>query len=141
MNREAIYQALFDKLATVPGLKTKSRKLKHWTDVPASEQPALFQAQRSEMAATSSGGTAIRWTMNVDVYVYVKTSAGTPPATQLNNILDAIETALAPDNPIKNTNTLGGLVVHCRIDGMVETDEGNLGDQAVAIIPVVIFLA
>lgn len=141
MNREAIYQALFDKLATVPALKTKSRKLRHWTDVQGIEQPALFQAQRSESAATTNG-TATRWTLNVDVYVYVKTTGGNfAPATQLNNILDAIETALAPDNPIRNTNTLGGLVVHCRIDGTVETDEGNLGDQAVAIIPVVIFLA
>lgn len=140
MNREAIYQALFDKLAAVPGLKTKSRKLKHWTDVPASEQPALFQAQRSENAATSGNGTAVRWTLNVDIYVYVKTTGAASPATKLNNLLDAIETALAPDNPIRNTNTLGGLVVHCRIDGTVETDEGNLGDQAVCIIPVVIFL-
>lgn len=140
MNREAIYQALFDKLAIVPGLKTKSRKLKHWTDVPAAQQPALFQAQRSESAVTTNG-TATRWTLNVDVYVYVNTAGSTSPATKLNNLLDAIETALAPDNPIRNTNTLGGLVVHCRIDGTVETDEGNLGDQAVAIIPVVIFLA
>lgn len=140
MNREAIYQALFDKLAAVPGLKTKSRKLRHWTDVPAAEQPALFQAQGSQSAVTTSG-TATRWTLNADIYVYVKTMGAASPATQLNNMLDAIETALAPDNPIKNTNTLGGLVVHCRIDGTVETDEGNLGDQAVAIIPVVIFLA
>jgi hypothetical protein len=140
MNREQIYQALFDKLATVPGIKTKSRKLKHWTDVPANQQPALFQAQRGEVAATTSG-TATRWTLNVDVYVYVNTSGAASPSTGLNNIIDGIEAALAPDNPIKNTNTLGGLVVHCRIEGGVETDEGTLGDQAAAIIPIVIYHA
>ena len=39
---------------------------------------------------------------------------------------------------INNKQTLGGLVAHAWIDGVIETDEGVLGDQAVAIIPVVI---
>lgn len=137
MNREAIYQALYDRLATVPGLKTKGRKLKHWSDVPASQQPALFQAQKNELAQRQQGlGTV--WTLTVDVYIYTSSPGSALPATQLNNITDAIEAALQPDNPVRNTNTLGGLVQHCRIEGAIETDEGTLGDQAVAIIPIVI---
>jgi hypothetical protein len=36
--------------------------------------------------------------------------------------------------------TLGGLVNYCRIEGDIETDEGLLGEQAVAIIPVSILV-
>lgn len=137
MNREAIYQALYAKLAAVPGLKTKGRKLKHWTDVPASQQPALFQAQKNELAQRQQGlGTV--WTLTVDVYLYTHTAGIALPSAQLNGIVDAIEAALQPDNPVRNTNTLGGLVQHCRIEGAIETDEGTLGDQAVCIIPIVI---
>lgn len=138
MNREAIYAALFAKLAAVPGLKTSSRRLLHWSDVGQGDQPALFQAQKTETAQIVSG-QATRWTLAVDVYLYVKTPPPDSPGTVLNPLLDAIEAALVPDNPIKNTNTLGGLVHHCWIEGAIETDEGTLGDQAVAIIPVLIF--
>jgi len=137
MNREAIYQALYDKLAAVPGIKTKGRKLKHWSDVPASQQPALFQAQKNELAHRQQGVGTV-WTLTVDVYIYTSSTGSDFPSTQLNNIADAIEAALQPDNPVRNTNTLGGLVQHCRIEGAIETDEGTLGDQAVAIIPIVI---
>lgn len=137
MNREAIYQALFAKLAAVPGLKTTSRKLRHWSDVQASEQPALFQAQKNEVGIRQQG-LDTKWTLNLDIYVYVNTSGEACPASQLNQIMDDIEAALLPDNQIKNTNTLGGLVHHCRIEGSIETDEGTLGDQAVAIVPIVI---
>jgi hypothetical protein len=56
------------------------------------------------------------------------------PAIALNQLVDAIELALSP-GPAFEEQTLGGLVSHCRIVGEIETDEGVLGDQAVAIIP------
>ncbi|WP_034302536.1 hypothetical protein [Herbaspirillum sp. RV1423] len=135
MNREQIYSALFAKLAAAPGYKTTSRKLLHWADVKPQEQPALFQAQRREMALTTPGQPTV-WSFEVDVYVYVyaKSSA---PSQLLNPLLDAIGTALAPD-PITNKCRLGGLVEHAWIEGAIQTDEGTLGDQAVAIIPIVI---
>lgn len=138
MNREAIYQALFDKLSAIPGIKTKSRRLRHWTDVTQGEQPALFQTE-GKQSGQNMTGLPTKWTLAVDVYLYVKTPAPQVPGTVMNPLLDAIEAALAPDNPIKNTNTLGGLVEWCRIEGTIETDEGTLGDQAVAVVPILIY--
>lgn len=137
MNREAIYSALFSRLANLPGVVTASRRLRHWSDVGMSEQPAVFMSQKNE-TATKTQGVASIWTFAVDVYLYVKVQGNDAPGPVLNPLLDAIEDALAPDNPIKNTCTLGGLVHHCRIDGSIETDEGTLGDQAVAIVPILI---
>jgi hypothetical protein len=62
------------------------------------------------------------------------------PSTILNPLMDAVQNALAPDDPKLERCTLGGLVEHCWIEGRVETDEGALGDQAVAIVPILIKL-
>lgn len=138
MNREAIYSALFAKLQASANYVTTSRRLLHWNDVQSSQQPALFVAQRNEVAVTDRG-MPTRWTLNVDVYVYARTDGGLNPGPIINPLLDAIEAALAP-NAVENAQTLGGLVSWCRIEGAIETDEGTLGDQLVAIIPITLFL-
>ncbi len=138
MNREQIYGALFAQAASAAGFVTASRRLRHWSDVGPAEQPALFQAQKSETAKRTRG-LPPRWTLEVELYVYAQAPDElTPPASVLNPLLDAIEAALAPSggDSATNTQTLGGLVSHCWIAGKVQTDEGVLGGQAVAIIPI-----
>ncbi len=134
MNRETIYSALFTKLSAASGLVTKSRKLKHWADVPAIEQPALYQAQVKETVTRQTGQPSV-WRLNLDVYLYANTSdPATSPSQVLNPILDAIVASLEP--AIGEVQTLSGLVQYCRINGAIETDEGVLGQQAVVIIPI-----
>lgn len=142
MNREAIYSALFTKLSAAAGFNTTSRRLVTFNEVAAVDQPALFVIQRTESAATVPGLTTV-WTLEVDAYVYVNT-AGDPaisPSTILNPYLDAIVTAMAPDNVVTNKATLGGLVQHAWIEGKIQTDEGVLGDQAIAIVPIILKVA
>lgn len=138
MNREAIYSALFARLQGIPGLASTSRKLRHWSDVGQSEQPALFCAQGSQTALPGDPtlGLPTKWTLNADLYLYARTDGEQVSAAVLNPILDAIEAALKPDNPTRRTQTLGGLVERCWIEGEIQTDEGTLGDQAVAIVPI-----
>lgn len=135
MNREPIYAALFNKVANLQNIVTASRRLKHWNDVPPSEQPAVFQTQTGENAIVKTGFPT-RWSFGVDLYLYCHAGndPDVTPATDLNNLLDAIETALKPD--YTGYQTLGGLVYDCRIDGKIETDEGTLGPQSLALIPI-----
>ena len=143
--RETYYAALFSKVSNSAGFVTKSRKLKHWTDTAPEELPALFQAQKGESVSQQKGVPA-KWILHCDLYVYVHTlsqqlgDAYVTPSSLLNPLLDAIELALAPDNLADNTCTLGGLVSHCWIEGMIETSEGTLGDHEVAIIPIAILV-
>ena len=137
ISREAIYSALFALASNSSGFTTSSRRLRHWNDVQTEEMPALFLAQRREVAQTSTGQPTL-WRLEADLYIYVSTRGELPPGPILNEKLDAIEAALAPDNPIQNVQTLGGLVHRCLIGGAIETDEGTLGDLAVAIVPIVI---
>lgn len=135
MNREPIYAALFTRLSGIAGLKTKSRILKHWNDVSTEQSPALFMSQSSEMPTTVTGEPT-KWLLSVDVYVYVATSGNTPPGSVMNPILDAIESVF-PLHPITGKHTLDAPGVEwARIEGAIQTDEGTLGNQAVAIVPI-----
>lgn len=137
MNREAIYSALFTRLSSIAGLKTKSRILKHWNDVPAEQRPALFMSQANQIPSTKTGEPT-KWILPVNVHIYVQTDGSTPPGSVLNPILDAIEAAF-PLHPITGKHTFDAPGVEwARIDGEIETDEGTLGNQAVALIPITI---
>lgn len=134
MDREAIYTALFALVSTTTGIKTASRRLKVWTEVPQGEQPALFMTQIGESAETLTNQRT-RWFMRVELYLYATTKdTSQSPASVLNPIIDAIVNKIQPLNQEKQT--LGGLVEYCRIAGQLQTDEGVLGDQAVVIIPI-----
>ena len=139
MTREAIYSALFARMSAAAGFATASRRLRHWSDVGTVEQPALFQVQKSETARREAG-LPPKWTLAVDLFLYAHAPDDlTAAATVMNPLLDAIEAALAPD-PVTNVQSLGGLAAHCWIAGKVETDEGVLGGQAVAIVPIEILV-
>jgi hypothetical protein len=140
MIREPIYAALFALVAHAASFVTISRRLRHWSDVGAAEQPALFMIQKSENAEERRP-LPVKYRASVDLYIYAQAPDElTPPATVLNPLLDAVEAALAPD-PVGHVQTLGGLVAHCWIAGRIQTDEGVLGGQAVAIVPVEILVS
>jgi hypothetical protein len=132
--RETIYAALFAKLQAIPGVVTTSRRLQHVNDVPAPQQPALYLAQTSQRADYATGRT-VMWHLGAVIYLYVRDPAGSVPGQLFNTLLDGIANALAPDNAMTNACTLGGLAHWVRI-GEIETDEGTLGEQAIARIPV-----
>lgn len=141
IQREPIFAALFALLSGVPGLVTKSRRLKHWNDVPSEQQPALFVAQGPQQPDYSVKGMPPRWTLQVDVYLYAQAPEDATPSTVLNPLLDAVEAALEPSPAAGGAGgALGGLVHRCWISGTIETDEGTLGAQAVAIIPITIII-
>jgi hypothetical protein len=142
MNREPIYEALFALLAAAAPFQTASRRLRHWSNVEAAEQPALFQVQKRETAKEAEGAPA-QWRAEIDVYVYCQAPDDeTPPTSVLNPLIDAIELALQPSGAdmTLGVQTLGGLARHCWISGAIETDEGALGGQAVAIVPIEILV-
>ena len=135
MNREAIYSALFAKFQGIPDFVTCSRWLKHYDDVPPSEQPACFVAQGSQIAKKIKGFPT-EYTLEAKVWLYAhNTDQRIPPSIALNNILDKVDEMLKPSH-VEDHQTLGGIVEHCWIDGEIITDEGTLGDQSIAIFTI-----
>lgn len=149
--REPIYVALralldavtFQPLATgdTTWKLPVSRRLKTWDSMSAAEQPCCFLTAHSEEDAYSSQLTPSKTTITGDLFVYFKTGADptSVPASDLNLILDGIDAALKP-SVVTGKQTLGGLVSHCRREGKVLLDPGDLDGQGLAIIPIKIFV-
>jgi hypothetical protein len=134
INTEAICAALEARLTGLPGVRTLSRRLRHWNDVPPEQQPAVFLVPGP---ASRNGSGPYAWTLTVSAYVYVRVPKATAVhATSYSAIVDAMAARLVPANPCDVNHTLGGLVHSARLTGPVENDEGNLGEQAVAIVPI-----
>jgi hypothetical protein len=136
--REAIYAALWTAGSGAGSFASTNRRLRHWTDVAPAEQPALFMSEKGSLAQVKALGAPIVWTLYADFYIYVHSSDPyAAPATILNPLLDALERALAPSPATGVQNLeLPLMVQHAYIAGKIETDEGVLGDQAIAIVPV-----
>ncbi|HVH76760.1 MAG TPA: hypothetical protein VM755_17730 [Stellaceae bacterium] len=138
--RETIYAALWGIAAQAADFVTADRRLRHWTDLSPAEQPALFMTEKGGLAETKALGAPVVWTLYADFYLYVHSSDPyLAPSSALNPLVDALEAALAP-LPATGVQDLGlpAMVSHAYLAGKIETDEGVLGDQAVAIVPVAI---
>jgi hypothetical protein len=138
ITREPIYGALFARVAGAANFVTAERRLRHWSGMAPAEQPALFMRQKQEVAKVPTLGAPTVWTLIVELYLYAHSSNRyVAPATILNPLIDAVEATLAP-LAATGLQDLGlpAIVQHAYIAGKIETDEGVLRDQAVAIIPV-----
>jgi len=149
MTREPVYAAVFAFFAALtqggaPLFRLATRKAEHWDQAAAEDSPCLFMRQRTENASRVKGRPTI-WRLSVDLLLYARTNAQNDPdvvpAQVLNPLLDAIEAALTPDDPMNDACTLGGLVSHAAIEGTVEIFEGTQGDEAVAVVPLTLVLA
>ena len=141
MDSEAIFVAFKAKIDQMigPSVKSVSRKLLHWNDVPAEDQPAVFIAQGNRNPFVKSWNLPYGWDLSAKIYIYVSVQEGENPSSVLNPILDLLNGALTPE-PNVNKVTLGGLCQACFISGEIETFEGTLGSQEVAIVPVSIIV-
>ncbi len=145
-SRETIINALCALLAQTQfatpingysGWATLSRRLKLWSDVASADQPALFIVEHSENTVYGSEMSPPKITMNVDLFIYVAggKDPNAIPARDLNVALDALAACLAP-NASDPRQTLGGLVSHCRIEGRILKDPGDLDGQGLAVAPI-----
>lgn len=142
INREAIMAALFALLDGGFAWKTSGRVLRPWSAVTSF--PALFVQNAKDEYLTGSSLTQHRPTglppqvyIDAEIWLYAiaDPAAGTIPETELNNLIGVIEGTLQPP-PAPSAQTLGGLVRHCWIDGVIEKDAGHLDGKGKAIIPV-----
>lgn len=145
IDRERIAAALFATVSNAARFVTVNRRLRHWADVSPPEQPALFMSEKGGEARTESRGfnLPVVHELEFDIYIYAHSSDPyLSPASILNPLVDAVERALSPlftqTGEVSGYNTLGldGMVMYARIEGRIATDEGVLGDQTLAIIPV-----
>jgi hypothetical protein len=139
--REAIYAALLALVGNSSAFQTVTRRIKEYSDVDQATQPALLQVELGEKWNARVGLPPVV-TLTARLFVYCEQSDPTVPvSTQMNLLLDAVTTALAPPVLPQGAfrQTLAGLVQHAGIAGDIAIAEG-LSGQSEAVIPIEILV-
>jgi len=145
--REQVFGALFTKLQTAAGITTFSRRMLDYSVIAPRLMPILILWEMPETTDYKPGRGLPRdhWEA-LAVIVFQNTSkpqngdptTAVPGATIINPLIDAVRAALAPDDDITNSLTLGGLVEWCRVEGrtVVETGDTDANGFGGAVLPI-----
>jgi len=80
------------------------------------------------------------WHYRALIYVDAGGDETVIPAALLNPLLDAIDAALVPDDPVSGRSTLGGLVTSALVDGETVKSPGEMTGRALAIVPITVIV-
>ena len=139
MSREAAFSALFEAVVAAYPWGLASRRLRLWSDVPASMRPAFFQLEAGPESYQWSQLAAPRRTLEAKLFLYFDSRDPlTPGASALNAALDAIDAALFPQgaDAAAGRQTLGGAVYDCKIAGVPVRDTGDIDGDGLAMVSV-----
>lgn len=151
MDEELIFHRLAQRMASVawvrPGetkvntFKTISRRVKLFSDVTASQQPACFQAEHADQVNQVTGMPYKSiLEANWIIYQNVAQDPKALGAVENNLILIGVMDALrpSPQDPgfLDKRNTLDGLVWHCFVQGRIFKDPGDIDGQGMLIVPI-----
>lgn len=153
IDEEAIFAALFERVATVSWLRsgddpmsprtfvTSSRRVRLFADVPSNQQPACFQAEwATDEQQVTNQPYKTTLMANWVIFQCIGKDKKAIGAIENNLIIGGCRKALAPlpadpGYPDKR-NTLNGLVHHCFISGRIFKDPGDIDDQGMIVIPI-----
>jgi len=120
-----------------------TRRLKLWSDVPLSARPACYLFEGGEDAYSWSEGARGKRTIDVRLFIYLNAKESKIiGGSLLNDVMDSLDAGFTPrgtDNLV-GRNTLGGAAYHCRIEGTVLKDPGDLDGDALLVVPIRIVL-
>ena len=137
--REQIANALFALLAGSSEFVTSGRRNTNPEGLGPTQTPALFLVERDDDWDRGAGFNQFaKRTMRFWAIVYsdVATDDSAVPNTIINNILDAIDLAMQPDDVVEGTLTLGRLVQSVTLDGATQRSSGDTTGKALAIVPI-----
>ena len=139
MSREAAFSALFDRLCAAYDWQTASRRIRLWSEVPATLRPALFQLESGPETYQWTQLATPRRTFEAKLFLYFDArDPSQPGACAINQALDALDAALAPAalDGAQGRQTLGGAVYDCKIAGVPVRDTGDLDGDGLAVVSV-----
>lgn len=119
--------------------RTVSNRLRLWADVSAEQQPYAALVTHRELDEYRGLGL-LRRRLEFGIWCYCR-SDNADGGPLLDTMMEAFESAFitnAIDDPGQNANTLGGLVYWCRIEGRVFKDPGDIDNQTLLIVPLIV---
>jgi hypothetical protein len=139
MTREDAMSALMAVLSNITSFKTIGRRFQFWDQTP--NQPALFVHHIADEYQRTRTGMPAKVVMECQAWIYDNSGQAVTaiPETNLHNLIDSIEVALAPPLGFP-AQTLGGIVTHCWIEGRIDIHPGDAGPQAIAVMTIKILI-
>lgn len=136
ISRRDIMEALRAQLAAVPNVLTTGTRLLNHDQV--SNQPALFAVHVDERPIEEPYNLRGQREITAEIWLYTRGTERTDGnlETAIDDLIDGVETALAPD-PITNVNTLGGIIEACWLE-RIQISPGHAEGQASAVVDVTI---
>jgi hypothetical protein len=117
--------------------KTVTNRLRLFSDVSPDQQPYAALVTHRELDEYRGLGL-YRRRLELGVWCYTR-SDSSPGAPDLDTLMESFEkTFNVVDDPSHGTNTLGGLVYWCRIEGRTFKDPGDLDNQTLLVVPLVV---
>lgn len=120
---------------------TTSRRVRLFNDVPGEAQPACFQSEPGTVEAQKSN-LPYRSIIEISWIIYqdVAKERDLRGSIENNLIVEAVREALKPvpsDPGFRDKrNTLEGLVHHCKIEGRIFKDAGDIDSQGMVVVPI-----
>jgi hypothetical protein len=132
-------------------LKAYGRRLRDPENVTSDQRPALFLVEHMDQWERPSPSEPAIRKLTAWAVLYTDTASvtGDPasplneqliPSTQINQFIESIETALAPDNPVLGRFTLGGLVYSCMLKGDGIRAAGDITGKSLCALPIEIII-
>jgi hypothetical protein len=142
--RESAIAALMNIVANAyPWNLGPARRLKLWSDVPATSRPACFLYEGSQETYSWSESAVPKRVIEVRLFIYLNAKdPNITGAALLNEVMDAFDAAfaLSGSDIILGRNTLSGTVYNCRVEGKVLKDPGDFDGDALLIVPIKLVL-
>jgi hypothetical protein len=140
--REQILDALLANIAAQNYFVLKSRRMSDPRKLGPDKTPACFLVVSSEEYVRPSPNLPPKRKLKVGAFIYndVGPELNAIPEAALNNAMEVLEAAVAPDNARTQFCTLGGLVFAAYLNGEVRRAPAELTGKALAIAPIEIIL-
>jgi hypothetical protein len=145
--REQIYQAFFALASSIQigdppadAFRTKSRRLKSWSQVAGEEKPAFYQLLGADSFKKDSSGMPYINKMGLELFLFVQQPDDNDLISPLlTSLVDAVVAALQPA-AVDEQQTLGGLVYDVSIKA-ADHREGLMGNDAFTVMAIEISVA
>ena len=139
--REAIANALIAAIQARGFFTATGRRARDPSTITPALSPACFTVLSSEKIVRTIGSPPKRiLTFTAFIYNDIGNALNSYPETALNNAMEALEAAFAPDNASSNTCTLGGLVYAVLLRGDIHRAPAELTGKALALVPIDVIL-
>jgi hypothetical protein len=147
-SRKSIAAALLAQLAQGGQFTKSGRRDRAPEQAAAPKAPGLYLVKPREAYLYSDDARGVPPTRELYflavIYTDVGKEADAVPADIIDDLLDAVDQALAPSQVDQVTNgarqTLGGLVYDCRVEGEIECAPGDNQGKGQTAVPIKVTL-